>query len=153
MHLSVLNEELTVFGATPAIAMAESWRSSQSQLSSGDVPVLPSVNVELANRGIAEKCYKVMLKGSAKVQSVRFQKHQSETIFSRLCEKFGLQGEDTVIKNPLRQRDANDAEEVTIINRPGARSGMRGGCSAQSCRLKLGLTLNLPMAIKFDAKK
>ena len=38
------------------IAMAGSWKSP---LSSGDVPALPTVNMELANRNMPEKYYKI----------------------------------------------------------------------------------------------
>ena len=44
------------------IAMAGSWKSP---LSSGDVPALPTVNMELANRNMPEKYYKIKWKGSA----------------------------------------------------------------------------------------
>ena len=51
----------------------------------------------------------------------------------------------------VRSIDMNNGP-VSWMGWPGARSRQRGGCGVQFCRLKLGLTLDLPTEKEFFAK-
>ena len=71
-------------------------------MSLGDVPALPTVDCSTQDQNAAEKCFKVKLKGTLMVQTVLFEKHKTEEIFSKLCTKFGVPEENASIRYPLR---------------------------------------------------